>query len=232
MDFDQIKRTYKNFGVGAVAYNFFYSAINKVTFFKVLVGMTLHPDDVAPQFFEIPPPFNGKILSQEELEMFSQDPENDLSQSFLQYALSKGDQCFGILDNGKLAAYGWYSNKPTRFNDTLDLHFDGSFMYMYRGWTVKAYRGKRLHAIGMANALNHYYQAGYRGLISYVEANNFSSLRSVYRMGYRPFGKIYVVKILNKHFLFYSGKCNEYGFSLNSREKHISRDWGPAVTKP
>lgn len=232
MDFERIKRTHKNFGIPAVCFDFVYRALSQMTYFKILVGMTLELKDVAPKFLDMPAKYSGKILTHEELEHFSKDPENDLPSAFIEYALSKEDECYAILDGERLAAYGWYSNKPTRLSYDLDLHFDNSYRYMYRGWTVKAYRGQRLHAIGMANALKHYHNQGYRGLISYVEANNFSSLRSVYRMGYKSFGKVYILRVLDKYLIHYNKPCEQYNFYVAPKKKSDWRNFGPAVMKP
>ena len=52
--------------------------------------------------------------------------------------------------------------------------------------------------------------------VSWVEANNIMSLRSCYRMGYRDFGEIYIVKLLHKHFILYSKGCEDYGFKVSA----------------
>jgi L-amino acid N-acyltransferase YncA len=87
---------------------------------------------------------------------------------------------------------------------------------MYKGFTHPNYRGQRLHAIGMTMALDHYLNQGYRGLVSWVEANNIRSLRSCYRMGYRHFGEIYVVKIFRKYLILCSKGCEDYGFKVSA----------------
>ena len=54
------------------------------------------------------------FLTEEMLRRFGRDPENNMSKSFLEEALAKGDECYGILDGTRLASYGWYSTKPSR----------------------------------------------------------------------------------------------------------------------
>jgi len=66
----------------------------------------------------------------------------------------------------------------------LLLHFDWvNYVYMYKAFTVERYRGQRLHAIGVTQSLVRFGSMGYRGLLCYVESNNFDSLKSSYRMG-------------------------------------------------
>jgi len=60
-----------------------------------------------------------------------------MTEDFVAEALAKGDECFGILDGQTLAAYSWYSTKPTRIRPPdLFLRIDGHYIYMYKGFTV------------------------------------------------------------------------------------------------
>jgi len=77
---------------------------------------------------------------------------------------------------------------------------------------VPAYRGKRLHAVGMCRALRAVTEEGRNGLISWVFSNNFASLRSVMRMGYRIFGEAYVLRAGTRSFTYATSACRDYGF--------------------
>ncbi|HLH30360.1 MAG TPA: GNAT family acetyltransferase, partial [Terriglobia bacterium] len=92
--------------------------------------------------------------------------------------------------------------------------FDSRYVYMYKGFTAVAYRGQRLHAIGMTRALAEYQSRGFRGLVSYVESNNFDSLRSCYRMGYRNCGQIRVLRAAGKYFVRPDTHCRQYGLAI------------------
>ncbi len=85
---------------------------------------------------------------------------------------------------------------------------------MYKGYTVPAYRGKRLHGIGMARALEAISKEGNAGLISYVRSNNFASLKSCYRMGYRDFGNLFVAKLNGQYVTYTSKGCKAFGFHV------------------
>jgi hypothetical protein len=88
---------------------------------------------------------------------------------------------------------------------------------MYKGFTHTRYRGQRLHAIGMMAALEASRADGSGGLVSYVESNNFSSLRSCGRMGYRDFGWIAFARARDRYWIRASAGCREYGFRLEHR---------------
>jgi hypothetical protein len=112
---------------------------------------------------------------------------------------------------------GWYSNKPTQVSDELVLHFDRAWMYMYKGYTLKSHRGKRLHGVGMSRALCAYSERGFRGLISYVNSTNFESLRSTERMGYRIFGDVYIAKAIGRAVTWSTPGCAAYKFRVERR---------------
>jgi hypothetical protein len=106
----------------------------------------------------------------------------------------------------------------------LILHFDDRYIYMYKGFTHVEHRGQRLHAIGMTRALEAYLARGYKGIVSYVEWNNFASLRSCYRMGYTGFGSIIVARILGRYIIHASSGCKPYRFKLEWREQTASAE--------
>lgn len=195
---------------------FFYltlKAMNKVAYTKVLtciITKKVHPASMA-----IDPKFNHGFLTNDELRQFSKDKSNELHSAFLNEAVKKGDKCYAIVDQSKIAGYGWYSNKETETDiKKLTFSFDPSYSYMYKGLTKKNYRGQRLHAIGMSWALKCQLDSGSKGLVSYVEADNFDSLKSCYRMGYEKVGAIIVVNLFGKNILYHSKSCKEHKIRL------------------
>lgn len=181
-------------------------------------------EHVDPSFLVCPTPYRPEFLNETMLRAFAQDPATGLSVEFLDEALTKGDECYGILDgDGQLAAYDWYARSPTYIDPpNLKLFFSDQYIYMYKGYTDPRHRGKRLHALGMAGALNHYKQLGYQGLISYVESNNFSSLKSCRRMGYLAFGDIGLIKIFGRYFITTSAGCQPFGFRIEPDSAEVS----------
>src|SRR5262249_10874862 len=135
-------------------------------------------------------------LEPAELLAFAEAGKYQLTADFVRQVSAKGDECYAMLDGDILAAYGWYSrNRTVLDNEDLMLRFDSSYIYMYKGFTLDRYRGQRLHAIGMTRALAEYKTQGFCGLVSYVESNNFDSLKSCYRMGYRNCGRIHILRV-------------------------------------
>lgn len=203
-----------NHGWKNTSYFLLLRAMNKFTYTKVLTCIVT--DKVNSNLMSIDPKFTHGFLKDEELMLHSKDSSNELPAAFLQKAMKKGDKCYAIVDREGIAGYGWYSDQPTETDiKKLSFSFDSSYMYMYKGLTKKNYRGQRLHAIGMSWALQRSLEMGKKGLVSYVEANNFDSLKSCYRMGYKKIGSIVVVNLFGKNFLYHSKACKQQKISLN-----------------
>lgn len=211
--FRHVADSAKEFGPRIAAQDLAYRALNRITSFHVMLGMTAVPLDLNPDLLESRGELRGRFTSRDELIAAAGD-EYELTADFIHAAFDKGDDCFAIYDGNRLASFGWYSKKPTKISDELLLHFDPSWVYMYKGFTHPDYRGKRLHGIGMARATVAYANGGSRGLISYVNADNHQSLRSTERMGYRTFGEVVVTRAAGRTLTFATPGCKRYDFRV------------------
>lgn len=213
MEANELVRNIKAFGLTKTLEDLALRAVNRATFFKILKGVKI--EKVDPKFLQCDKKYRGLFLDPVMLREFAKDPQNELSEAFLQQAFEKGDQCYGFLDGDVLASYGWYSKQPTEIEPPeLVLHFSDQYIYMYKGFTQVNHRGQRLHAVAMTRALESYLSRGYRGIASYVEWNNFGSLRSCYRMGYTDFGNIVAARIRGRFFVHSDAGCKPLGFRL------------------
>jgi hypothetical protein len=212
-----IQQNIRQYGIGATLHDIECRVANKIADLRILKGMTVRMQDVKePGLFEAPG-FEARFAGEDELTKLAHDGTHDLSVEFLHQARARGDRCYALFDDGDvLAAYGWYSGLPTPIDEHFVLHFDRAYTYMYKGYTVPAYRGKRLHAVGMCRALRAFTEEGKIGLVSYVFSNNFASLHSVGRMGYRIFGEAYVLRVGGHSFTYATRGCRDYGFWVES----------------
>ncbi|HEY6156316.1 MAG TPA: hypothetical protein VIV88_02635 [Gemmatimonadales bacterium] len=200
------------FGFWSALRAFAIRAIQRVIDFKVLRAMCITV--VAPGFLELPADMSADFLDRETLRRMTAETKYDLTAEFLDDALAKGDECYAIVDGAEPAAYGWYAHSPTLMSDGLLVHFDPAYVYMYKGLTLDAYRGRRLHAIGMTRALAAFQTRGYKGLVSYIESDNLTSLKSSYRMGYFDFGRVFIIRVLGRHLTFRTPGCAAFGFGV------------------
>jgi hypothetical protein len=211
--FGKVLLEVRRHGLPRTLYDVALKTVNRVGEFKILRGVWIERPD--PAFEECPGGYAAGFLTETQIREFARDPESGLSRSFVDAALSKGDECFAFLEGRTLAAYGWYSSRPTRIDPPeLLLRFGEQYVYMYNGFTHTRHRGQRLHAIGMTLALRHYLSRGFRGVVSYVESNNFDSLKSCSRMGYTEFGSVYVTRIFGRHLTYSTRGCEQFGFRV------------------
>src|SRR5438105_12596587 len=169
---------------------------------------------VAPTFMEVPVGMCADFRDDATLRCMASEAKSDLTAEFLGEALSKGDECYGIVDGDQPAAYGWYAHSPTLLSDGLRVQFDPAYVYMYKGLTLDAYRGRRLHAIGMTRALAAYRARGFKGLVSYIESDNLNSLKSAYRIGYVDFGRVFIIRMWGRLVTFRTPGCAAFGFGI------------------
>jgi hypothetical protein len=209
-----VERNLHSHGLRATMYDVAVRAANTFLTWKNLQCITITEPN--PACVNLTSPYRYAVLDREALLSFSKTDEYELSLEFVIDALDKGDECHAILHGDELASYGWYSSKPTLLNDELRVHFSRDYLYMYKGFTRRAHRGHRLHAIGMTLALMKYRADGYAGLVSIVETNNFDSLKSCYRMGYAPCGNIRYVKVAGTYLIRADSVCKAYGMDLRS----------------
>jgi hypothetical protein len=206
------RRNIRNHGFRAAIYDVVIRSINKVVYLKTLECVVI--EEVDPASLTLPPHLRYAHIEGARLSLLGRVKENELPEEFVQNALDCGDECYAVMDGNTLASYGWYSKAPTLVDGELRLLFDPQYVYMYKGFTAKSYRGQRLHAIGMMHALDEYRKQGFKGLIAYVESNNFDSLKSCYRIGYKTCGRMRVIRLAGRYFVHSGQGCSDYGLEL------------------
>jgi len=211
---DLISREVRDYGVWRTMYDLTYRAGNLVVPFAIWHGVVV--EEPQPDFLRLPEGIQGRLLDADAMSAYA-GAKNNLDEQFLEEAREKGDLCMALFSGGTLASYGWYSNQPTDISNELRLCFDHNYVYMYKGFTLKQFRGQRLHAIGMTLALQEYLRRDFLGIIGIVESRNFDSRKSGYRMGYQDFGKVYVLKAFGEYFLHHTEGCREYEFSFQPK---------------
>ncbi len=117
----------------------------------------------------------------------------------------------------RLASSGWYSAQSTVVSDAFLIEFPDDYLYMYRGYTDKDYRGARLHGFGMAEAARIAQRQGKRGLIGLVEAQNHASVRSARRIGYKTHGTLFEFRFSGRWRSAATPGCRRVGCQLVRR---------------
>jgi hypothetical protein len=214
MNLAHYRESVRQYGLPRALYGVAYQAAHRAAGVTVWNAVLVTMETVHKGFLTDPKRKTGRFFDAAELKEAAKDPEYDLSSAFIDRAFSRGDRCFAFAEEGVLSSYGWYSTRPTDAGPGLVLHFDPAYAYMYKGFTLPRFRGHRLHAVGMASALEAYTREGSKGLVSYVESSNFASLRSCDRMGYQTFGHVVFMKTKTGCISAVTGRCKAYGFHV------------------
>lgn len=218
MSTKRVFQTANQFGLRAAAADIAFRAARRFVDLKVLRGVVLTMDTVAPGFLEEDAGFRWSFVGAEALHAaLDAGVPLAMDHAFIDEATSRGDRCYAASSPEGIASYGWYSTRPTAVTviaDDMVLHFDTAYAYMYRGYTLPAYRGKRLHGIGMARAMRSLVEAGSRGLVSVVDSTNTASLTSCYRLGYHDFGRLYCARVAGRFATYATSGCTAYAFRL------------------
>jgi hypothetical protein len=207
-------------GALATLYHAAFRAVNRVTEVAVLNALVVTPDGIDTSSLPDPGRWSVRVLEAAAMRAHAGDPENALTPDFIREAGEKGDRCSALFDGDTLMSYGWYSTRPTRLMELAGspvLHFDPSYVYMYHAYTRPSYRGRRLHAIGTAAALEAYASAGQRGLISYVDSSNLASLKSCYRIGFHGFGHLVLLRVGQRYLWRCTPGCKRHDLRVEAR---------------
>ena len=214
MKLSTIQQNFRSLGFKDSAIQYLGLIAKRVMSFSAIRAMSLEIENIDPNFFEPCENSEYKFLNRDECIGYARDPEYRLDVSFVEEAFDKGDRVFGVFCDGRLACYGWYSDNMTLWSEDLELHFNNRFVYMYKGYTLPEFRGRRFHAINMARALKAYREEGCKAIVSGVEFQNRKSLKSVYRLGYRDFGWICFAKLFGRYVVYNSPSCRKFDFYI------------------
>ncbi|MBT5050007.1 MAG: GNAT family acetyltransferase [Rhodospirillaceae bacterium] len=191
--------------------------------------MVLTTETVNRDLLTLPPGYEECFLREQECLQFLETADTDMKKHLVRQIFAKGDACHALLKDGDLASYGWYTNATSTLPSLAILSFDRPYVYMYQGYTAVAHRGQSLHGIGMARALLAYSERGHRGIVSVVDARNYESLRSIHRLGYKIFGRIYIIRWREKYLVWKSNGCRKYKFDVHipNRPQKDGSDFSP-----
>jgi hypothetical protein len=206
-------------GLGPTLYHAAYRAANHLTEVAVWNTLVITLDMLDKKCLRRSDRVRGRLVEAAAMRPYVGDPENLLTDRFIDEAIARGDQCYALFDGAMIANYGWYSTRPTRLSEVRGapvLHFDPSYAYMYNTFTRPEYRGRRLNALGIAAALEEWTRVGLSGLVAYVVSSNFASLKSCERMGFETFGHLIILTVGAHQVWRVTPGCKKYAFRVEA----------------
>jgi hypothetical protein len=192
-------------------------AVNRLTPAAWWKALELTLDQVESPFLTHPTSVRALMLDAAAMERHARNPEYHLTAAFLADAAARGHRCLALFEGDTLASYAWYATSPVRLIDVAPewvVRFDPAYAYMFNTFTLPRFRGRRLHAIGAAIALQAYLARGLEGLVCYVEASNLISLRACASVGYRTIGHLWALQVGHWRAFVATRGCREHHFSV------------------
>lgn len=182
----------RDFGTAALLQHTISVLAGPACDFEALEILWLDAEDAALPG-PLPEGMEARFLTPDEVAAFADDPENELTDSLVQRARSETDRCFGILSNGQLASYTWYSTPEEVAADDFGLRkrVPPNAAYMHNAFTPAAWRGRRLYGIGVASALQQLSRQGITSLLTDIDWSNHASRRGCRRAGFQSLGILY-----------------------------------------
>jgi GNAT superfamily N-acetyltransferase len=227
MNFNKVNEYLRRHGLMRTAHRCGYCLLSRAFGYMHMRCMWVSITDLrveaAPQTTQA----RGRFLPMRELLEFAGNGagrKSGLTEQFVRQALENHEKCFGMVDGKNLAAFTWYSEQsPTFINKDWVIHFDPRCVYVYFVYTDPAYRGGRLLAHGLKEALEQYQSNGKKRALAFVESCNYASLNAFYRMGYKDFGSIRVFKLFGKSFALHNRGCDLFQFRVTPNTQPLAR---------
>lgn len=153
--------------------------------------------------------------TRDDLVAAAQENPNELSLTFIDDALARGDYCVGAFDGSHMVAWAWASFTTAPHGDGLWVEVNAPYSYGYKWFTKPEYRGRGI--IGKIAILRDKLgaESGVTHNVGFTETHNYASWQSNRRLdtqfvgyaGYfRLFGKSYPFRtpgVVKHTFRFY-----------------------------
>jgi hypothetical protein len=213
---ERLRYLYRHGGVTGVLFYLFYKTANRFTRLRVFRAAILEASAPIGRQLGHLHAYRHGLYSPAELKPFIDDPENDLTQEFLDYAAAEGHSCYATFEGNTLVSYCWNSDKPTRIEHDLQMEFAEGYIYRYKEFTRNSHRGRRLSAYARAESLCAIADSGVKGYAGYVEADNFICYRALERGGHLFPGFMVVLGNGPATWIWQSPQAKEWGFRVVS----------------
>ena len=124
---------------------------------------------------DVPENVTLKNLNLADIEAAQGDPALDLRPATFKFALAYGHRPLGLYVDNRLVHYTIYGDTVAPGPDGLVVRSHPDYLYIYRTFTHPEFRGRHLPKIRGVLARRQWQGRTYRGVVSYIAADNLSS---------------------------------------------------------
>ena len=194
MNVEVIVQNYKKVanrdGYGAALMNLAYYLANKIICIRRLEVIYLKRENLISLDKQKYTQHSYRLATNEDLEKMRSENRWIISNELIA-GFKSGDVCILSLVNQKVAGYTWiHTAGHPQFFPGLKVKVPADYAYNFAGYTLPEYRGYGLQPFRHHVTLNYVENLGKKGMIGFVEVNNFSSKKGQIKSGYQLLGTI------------------------------------------
>lgn len=160
-----------------------------------------------PAYPETNPELQFRIIENDELLKYCDDPDLELGRPFVEKAILRGDLAFGAFDGPQLVSYIWRSVDSAPDAEGVWIKVAKPYNYSYKSFTRPAYRGQRISPVVHLFSDDEMRKRGYEYRAGFVAVSNRASLEMGKHMGSVVLG--------------YAGYFTAFGRLLTFRTKQV-----------
>jgi GNAT superfamily N-acetyltransferase len=169
---------------------------------------------------EVAPPggqLTIRLATREDLLAAAEEYPDQLSASFVEEAMSRGDYCVAAFDQAQMVAWAWASFDLAPHGDGLWVKVEPPYSYGYKWYTKPEYRGRGiiLQLTVLRDKIGR--EAGRTHNIGFVETHNYASWRSTRRLGSHMVGYAGYFKLFGKPYPFRTPGVVKHSFRFVRR---------------
>jgi len=153
-------------------------------------------------------------IQKAELIRYCDDPDLRLGRRFVNSAIARGDQAFGIFDGSRLVAYTWRAMAAAPHGKQVRVRVPAPYNYSYKAYTHPDFRGRRLMPTVLLFSDKEMLEHGFSHRAGFVDIDNFESLAAGKYMGSNPIGYAGYVEWFGRFFAFRTRAVREIGFEF------------------
>jgi|GEM_PF-2653547 len=222
----RLQETYTSFGAVAVLHVIACRVVEKLARGEIYRLFTLEYADIPEKLKGLPSGFTLTKMSGAEAIAAStpalrfadvHDPTYDPGPD-----LDPGTRCYGLLEGDLLVCRGWYRSASVLLDPSVSISFDPGWMYSYRSFTVPTHRRRGLAAQLEAQASLDFKSQGCQGILGIIYLDNFPSIQSGYKVGYRAVGTLVVLRIFGATRVFTTPGCRRTGLTVQQNARRTT----------
>jgi hypothetical protein len=124
-----------------------------------------------------------RLLSSQEIEGISADPELELSADFVRAAAARGDVCVGAFEGDKAVGYSWLAFAAAPYQDSVWVKFDLRACYTYKAFVRPGWEGRDIDRTLRIVADDLCIWSGKSFAINFIDTRNEHSIAEAQRTG-------------------------------------------------